>query len=114
MFKLFLKKTARLEMHALGPDETWFQRCYWLTLFVNELKGERDRLRDENALLLDQVKCGEPLSYTDEEFLAMRHELNEIHRAKAKLDKRVMRTMQVNRVLIEEVEDLRNGLDRAA
>lgn len=110
----FFQKRPDLELHALGPDETWYHRAYWLALFVKELKAEREALRRQNKALLDQVNSGKPLNVTQEEFLAMREELNELHKAKAKLDKRVSRTIQVNQVLIEEVEHLRRGLDRAA
>ncbi len=37
-----------------------------------------------------------------------------LHKAKAKLDNRVSRTIQVNRSLLDEVEDLRKGIDRTA
>lgn len=110
----FLKKASLPELHALEPDHTWYERAYWLTLLAKELKAEVEKLRAENKQLLQQVNAGEPLSFTQEEFLAMRDELNEIHKAKAKLDNRVRRTLQVNRSLLDEVEDLRNGIDRAA
>lgn len=113
LFKYF-PKPPKLELHALEPDETWYNRAYWLTMLAKELKSEVEKLRALNKQLLHQVNAGEPLTFTEEEFLAMRDELNEIHKAKAKLDNRVRRTMQVNRVLIDEVEDLRNGIDRAA
>ena len=107
-------KPQRVQLHALEPTETWYERCYWLVLLVKELKAERDQLRARNAELLQQVNAGEPLSFTEEEFLAMRQELNEMHKAKAKLDNRVSRMMQVNQALLDEVNDLRNGFQRAA
>ncbi len=110
----FLQKQPRLELHAAEPEETWFQRCYWLTLLVRELKAERDQLKAQNSALLREVNNGEPLTVTQEEFLAMREELNQLHRAKAKLDNRVTRVMQVNQSLLDEVNDLRNGISRAA
>jgi hypothetical protein len=113
IFRHFLKPKP-LELHALEPNETWYERCYWLMLLVKELKAERDQLREQNKALLQQVNAGEPLSFTEEEFLAMRQELNEMHKAKAKLDARVSRVMQVNQSLIDEVDDLRIGYVRAA
>ncbi len=110
----YMKRTHTLTLHALEPNETWFERCYWLARFVTELKAERERLIEQNKALLQQVNAGEPLSFTQEEFLAMRTELNELHKAKAKLDGRVCRVMQVNTSLLDEVSDLRNGIDRAA
>lgn len=109
-----IRKPKRLELHALGPDETWFQRCHWLVLLVQELKAEREQLRATNADLLQQVNAGLPLTVTQAEFLALRRELNELHKAKARLDRRVWRLMQVNRSLLDEVNDLRQGLDQAA
>jgi len=110
----FFHKPKRLELHALEPNETWYERAYWLTLFVKELKAERDQLRAQNKGLLQQVNSGQPLSFTQEEFLAMREELNELHKAKAKLDKRVSRAFQLHQSLMDEVEDLRTGIERAA
>ena len=110
----YLRKPKRLELHALEPNETWYERAYWLTLFVKELKDEREALRAQNRALLQQVNSGQPLTVTQEEFLAMREELNELHKAKAKLDNRVTRAFQVHRSLMDEVEHLRNGIDRAA
>ncbi|MBK9421403.1 MAG: hypothetical protein IPN44_10190 [Flavobacteriales bacterium] len=72
------------------------------------------KLRQQNKQLLKQVNFGQPLTADQEELLHMREELNEMHKAKAKLDNRVKRTYQVNQGLIEEVEDLRNGIRRAA
>ena len=110
----YLRKPKRLELHALEPNETWYERAYWLTLFVKQLKDEREALRVQNKALLQQVNSGQPLTVTQEEFLAMREELNELHKAKAKLDSRVIRSFQVHRSLMDEVEDLRNRMDRAA
>lgn len=110
----FFRKQKDLELHPLGPDETWFQRCHWLVLLVQELKAEREQLRATNADLLQQVNAGRPLTVTQAEFLAMRRELNELHKAKAKLDNRVSRTIQVNQALLAELNALRQGLDRAA
>ncbi len=109
----FLRK-PKLELHALEPDQTWYERAYWLTLLVKELKAEMEVLRAQNKQLLHHVNAGEPLNVMEEEFLAMREELNELHKAKAKVDNRVRRFFQVNQGLIDEVEDLRNGIDRAA
>ncbi|HOZ41027.1 MAG TPA: hypothetical protein PLL25_09500 [Flavobacteriales bacterium] len=113
LFKRF-PKPQRFELHVLEQDETWYQRAYWLALMAKELKAEVAKLREENTLLLRQVNAGEPLTVEQHEFLAMREELNELHKAKAKLDNRVSRTIQVNRSLLDEVEDLRNGIDRTA
>lgn len=110
----YIRKPKRLELHALEPDETWYERASWLALFVKELKAERDELRKQNKALLDQVNSGQPLNVTQVEFLAMREELNELHKAKAKLDNRVSRTFQVHQSLMDEIEDLREGRDRAA
>ncbi|MEZ4791648.1 MAG: hypothetical protein R2811_16735 [Flavobacteriales bacterium] len=110
----FFRRPKRLELHALEPNETWYESAYWLTLLVKELKDERVALRAQNKALLQQVNSGQPLTVTQEEFLAMREELNELHKAKAKLDSRVTRAFQVQRSLMDEVEDLRNGIDRAA
>ena len=74
----------------------------------------REKLQAQNKALLDQVNAGQPLNVTQEEFLAMRAELNELHKAKAKLDSRVSRLLQVNRSILDEVEDLRRGSLRAA
>ncbi|MBK9175939.1 MAG: hypothetical protein IPM46_06280 [Flavobacteriales bacterium] len=104
----------RIELHVLEQDETWYERAYWLALMAKELKAEVARLREENEQLLRQVNAGEPLTVEQKDFLAMRDELNELHKAKAKLDNRVSRTIQVNQSLLDEVEDLRKGIDRAA
>lgn len=109
-----LIRKHRLKLHTLEPGETLYERCYWLALFVKELKAEREKLQAQNKALLDQVNAGQPLNVTQEEFLAMRAELNELHKAKAKLDSRVSRLLQVNRSLLDEVEDLRRGSLRAA
>lgn len=113
LFKRF-PKPQRIELHVLEQDETWYQRAYWLALMAKELKAEVARLRIENDQLLRQVNAGEPLTVEQQEFLAMRDELNELHKAKAKLDRRRFSAYQVNQVLMDEVEDLRKGLDRAA
>lgn len=110
----YLKKPTNLHLHALEPNETWYERSYWLALFVKELKAERDALRTQVASLLQQVKGGEPLSVMEEEYLAMRQELNAMYKAKAKSDARVTKLMQVNRSLMDEVDDLRQGVQRAA
>lgn len=110
----FLKKASLPELHALEPDHTWYERAYWLTLLAKELKAEVEKLRAENKQLLQLANNGEPLSITQEGFLAMRLELDELHKQKSKLEKHLRRSTQVNRSLLDEVEDLRNGIDRAA
>lgn len=105
----YLRKAQPLKLHALEPGETWFQRAYWLCLLVRELKQQIAALRAQNEELLNQVNAGLPLTTDQEEFLQMRHELNELHKAKARVDKRVNRYFQVNKGLIHEIEDLRSG-----
>jgi hypothetical protein len=114
ILKFIPKKAPKLELHAIGPDETWYERAYYVTLLARELKGEVAKLREENKQLLRQVNADLPLSTDQKEFLAMREELNEVHKSKAKLHRHLTRAMQVNRVLMEEVEALRNGRERAA
>ena len=106
---LFKKK--QLELHVLDPEETWYERSYWLALLARELKAEVVELREQNAALLSQVNAGEPLTIVQEEFLHMRNELNELHKAKAKLDNRVARSFQINQSLMDEIEDIHNGTE---
>lgn len=113
LFKYF-PKPPKLELHALEPDETWYSRAYWLTMLAKELKSEVEKLRAENYQLLHQVNSGEPITIDQAVFLSMRGELDEALQTKAKLEKRLKRSAQVNQGLIDEVEDLRNGIDRAA
>ncbi len=110
----FLKQAPKLELHALEPDETWYERAYWLALLAKELKAEVLQLKTENNQLLQQVHAGEPLNVDEKAYLTMRQELDELNHEKAKLEKRLRRYYQVNQGLIDEVHDLRNGIERAA
>ncbi len=108
------KKPARLELHALEPDETWYERAYYLVLLAKELKAEVEQLRTANKQLELLAKAELPLTAEQDELLSMRDELQELRKAKTKLEKRAKRASQVNQGLIDEVEDLRNGIRRAA
>ena len=87
----FLKKAPKLELHALEPDETWYERAYWLALLAKELKAEVLQLKTENNQLLQQVHAGEPLKVDEKAYLTMRQELDELNHEKAKLEKRLRR-----------------------
>ncbi|MBK7241543.1 MAG: hypothetical protein IPI00_15575 [Flavobacteriales bacterium] len=106
---LFKKK--QLELHVLEPEETWYERSNWLALLARELKAEVVELREQNAMLLSQVNAGEPLTIVQEEFLHMRNELNELHKAKAKADNSIARSYQINRSLMDEIEDIHAGTE---
>ena len=114
ILKFIPKKAPKLSLHSIGPDETWYERAYYVTLLAKELKEEVAMLREQNGQLVKQVNAGLPLSSDQEEFLAIREELNELYLSKAKLERHVLRTMQVNQVLMDEVSDLRKGAERAA
>ena len=106
---LFKKK--QLELHVLEPEETWYERSNWLALLARELKDEVVELREQNAMLLSQVNAGEPLTIVQEEFLHMRNEVNELHKAKAKVEKQLNRSFQLNQSLMDEIEDIHAGTE---
>ena len=107
----YLLKKKKLDIHVLEPEETWYERSYWLALLVSQLKAEIVQLRDQNAMLLIQVNAGEPLTIVQDEFLHMRNELNELHKAKAKVEKQLNRSFQLNQSLMDEIEDIHAGTE---
>lgn len=112
LFK-FLKPKP-IELHALEQDETWYQRAYWLTMLAKELKEAVMKLRSHNDQLTRQVNAGEPLTKDQQELLDLRDQVNALYGAKLKLEKRLHKAHQVNQGLIDEIHDLRHGIDRAA
>ena len=82
------KKPARLELHALEPEETWYERAYYLVLLAKELKAEVEQLRTANKQLALLAKAELPLTAEQDELLSMRDELEELRKAKTKLEKR--------------------------
>ncbi len=107
-------KPKRLELHAMEPDETWYQRAYWLTLLVKTLKAEVAKLSAENEQLLRQLNLEGMLTPDQQELLNLRDQVQELSKTKAKLEKRLRGTAKVNEGLIDELHDLRHGIDRAA
>ena len=89
----YLKKTP-IALHVLEPDETLYERCYWLALFVKELKGKLTTAERHNEQLVRQVNCGEPLTASQQELLDLRHQVNELWRVNEKLQKRIFKLGQ--------------------
>ncbi|MEO8590777.1 MAG: hypothetical protein ABI432_15485 [Flavobacteriales bacterium] len=90
----YLKKQKRLLLHALEPGETLYERCYWLALFVKDLKGKLGRRETHNAQLLRQVK--------------------ELCEAKAKADRVLALLHHDRQCMMDDMENLKAGLQHAA
>lgn len=93
-----LKKwmTKPIPLHALEPDETLYERCYWLALFVKQLKGENQELKEqnqqlraENNMLQVRTNGGQPLTVDEQELLLLRDQVNALWLTNAKLSRRL-------------------------
>lgn len=93
-----LKKwmTKPIPLHALEPGETLYERCYWLALFVKQLKAEKQelveqnqQLREENKTLLVRTNGGLPLTADMQELMLLRDQVNALWLTNAKLSRRL-------------------------
>lgn len=85
-----------IPLHALEPGETLHERCYWLALFVKQLKGEKQELlrrnedlQEQNITLLARVSNGAALTVEEEELVTLRAQVQELKKKNLKLTKRL-------------------------
>ncbi|MBK7555382.1 MAG: hypothetical protein IPO17_13265 [Flavobacteriales bacterium] len=107
-------KKKRVQLHALGPSETWYQRCVDLVAYASLLRNDVMELKAKNRELQRMVNAGEVFTSEQDELQLLRLEVNALWRFNEKMGRKAYQQAQLNKVLSMELEEATAWREQAA